>query len=256
MSGGWKYAGASVIGTSHLKNSNAVCQDANRSVVLDGLDRLVCVVSDGAGSASRAEIGSALACEHVLNRFHSSQGNECFSTDFAQRTVAELQQSIATAAQEHGLRSRDYACTLLVAVVGPERASFWQIGDGAICFRPREHEGMRFAFWPAKGEYANVTEFVTDVNAGEELRFDEVQEQICDLALFSDGLERLALDFKAGEVHNPFFSALFPYLYRRPPGRLLDLEEQMRGFLASDRVNARTDDDKTLILATRENNAA
>ena len=34
-----------------------------------------------------------------------------------------------------------FACTLLVAVVDQHRATFWQIGDGAICFRfPSEIE--------------------------------------------------------------------------------------------------------------------
>ena len=120
----------------------------------------------------------------------------------------------------------------------------------------RLEEGLHFAFWPTKGEYANVTEFVTDPMATEELQFDAGDMPIVDLAMFSDGLERLALDFNAGEVHAPFFSGLFPYLYRCSPGHLLELESQMSAFLGSERVNARTDDDKTLILATRQHDAS
>ena len=42
---------------------------------------------------------------------------------------------------------QDFACTLLVAVVDQHRATFWQIGDGAICFRfPRNRSGKEEGF--------------------------------------------------------------------------------------------------------------
>jgi hypothetical protein len=144
---------------------------------------------------------------------------------------------------------------LLVAIAGNNHATFWQIGDGAICFRPFSHEAFSYAFWPVKGEYANVTQFVTDANAAEELQFDSGELQLLDVAVFSDGLERLALDFKTGEVHTPFFSGLFPHLYRCSPGYLEGIAQQMKVFLNSERVNDRTDDDKTLILATLDTDA-
>jgi hypothetical protein len=256
MTGGWKYVGASVIGTSHLKSSAGICQDSHRCVYIDGLEALVCVVSDGAGSAARAEEGSDLACDVVVQRARAATQVEAYSRDFALSILAQIRETLAESAETAGRLLRDYACTLLVSIAGREKTAFWQLGDGAICFRVRSKEEMHYAFWPAKGEYANVTEFVTDANAAEELRFDGGDLQLVDLALFSDGLERLALDFKTGEVHSPFFSSLFPYLYHNTEGHLVELEEQMRAFLSSERLNARTDDDKTLILATRESDAA
>ncbi|WP_373694143.1 protein phosphatase 2C domain-containing protein [Edaphobacter paludis] len=45
------------------------------------------------------------------------------------------------------LRLRDYACTLLVVVVGTKKAALWQIGDGPICFRTQTEDGVHYAFW-------------------------------------------------------------------------------------------------------------
>jgi hypothetical protein len=45
---------------------------------------------------------------------------------------------------------------------------------------------------------------------------------------------------------------LFPHLHRRLPGPLVDVSTQIDAFLSSERVNKRTDDDKTLVLASSE----
>jgi hypothetical protein len=147
---------------------------------------------------------------------------------------------------------REYACTLLVGIVGDVRSVFWQIGDGAMCFRIRGREDYQYAFWPEKGDYANVTFFVTDANAQEHLEFDITDAEIVELAAFSDGLERLALNFVAGEAYAGFFNGLFPHLRRLSPGYSARISEELKEFLGSDRVNKRTDDDKSLILASRD----
>jgi len=171
---------------------------------------------------------------------------------FALETLDAIRASILNEAVQEKLRVREFACTLLVALVNHERATFWQIGDGAICFRLPSEESFRFVFWPSKGEYANVTSFVTDENAPDELEFDTVEGSLADLALFSDGLERLALDFAAGEAHTKFFAGFFPHLYCEPAGHLIEIEQRLTDFLSSERINSKTDDDKTLILATVE----
>ena len=252
MNGGWKYAAASVIGTSHLGSPNGICQDAHCCVYDRDTDRLVCVVSDGAGSASRSERGSRLACEVVCDQVSKSDAETVHSRRFALDTLEAIRTAILNEAVQENLRVREFACTLLVALVAPDRATFWQIGDGAICFRLPSEDSFRFVFWPSKGEYANVTYFVTDKYAPDELEFDSLEGSLADVALFSDGLERLALDFNAGEAHTKFFAGFFPYLYRESAGHLIEIDEKLRDFLGSERINSKTDDDKTLILATME----
>lgn len=249
---GWKYAAASVIGTSHLKSPGGECQDSH-SVYCNGeRDLLICAVSDGAGSASHSAVGSRLATSRAVELIREASEDVYPSTDFARSVISEIRAAISSDAEELSLTLRDFACTLLVAIIHGPRATFWQIGDGAICFRRRGQETFDFAFWPGKGEYANVTQFVTDERFADEFEFDTSESDIVDLALFSDGLERLALDFGIGEAHTKFFTGLFPYLRAESPGRVETIEKQLAAFLASDRVNSKTDDDKTLILATTE----
>lgn len=252
MSVGWKYAAASVIGTSHLKSPGGECQDSHYVCCDEERDLLICAVSDGAGSASHSAIGSRLATSRAVELIRAASEDTRANSDFARTVVAEIRAGLASGAEESGLRLRDFACTLLVAIIHGPKATFWQIGDGAICFRRRDQKSFDFAFWPGKGEYANVTQFVTDENFADELEFDTSESEIVDLALFSDGLERLALDFGIGEAHTRFFTGLFPYLHAESPGRAETIEKQLADFLTSDRVNSKTDDDKTLILATTE----
>ena len=69
------------------------------------------------------------------------------------------------------------------------------------------------------------------------------------LAVMTDGLIRLAMNLVTNEPHIPFFQPLLAFaaqLENEQKG-----QEQMASLLASERVNERTDDDKTLVLVAR-----
>jgi len=253
MSRGWKYAAASVIGTSHLKSSDGECQDSHCFRYDSERDLFVCAVSDGAGSAVFSALGSQLASSLAVERVSKAPDEVLHQPELARDTLTTIRDELINKAEGAGARLRDFASTLLVAIIHASTVTFWQIGDGAMCFRFRGEDHFNYAFWPAKGEYANVTQFITDENFLDEVEFDSTCADIVDLAVFTDGLERLALDFKAGEAHTKFFTGLFSYLHAQSPGHLIDIESKLAQFLSSDRVNSKTDDDKTLVLATTEN---
>jgi hypothetical protein len=71
------------------------------------------------------------------------------------------------------------------------------------------------------------------------------------VALLTDGLQGLALRFSTREAHGPFFEPMFARLRREREGEPKGLGKELRAFLGSAPVNQRTDDDKTLVLATR-----
>jgi hypothetical protein len=76
-------------------------------------------------------------------------------------------------------------------------------------------------------------------------------EGISALVAFTDGLERLALDFCATQAHAPFFQGIVgPVTASGTTGRDHKLCAALGRYLESDAVNARTDDDKTLLVAT------
>jgi hypothetical protein len=143
----------------------------------------------------------------------------------------------------------DYACTLLVSVLSWSESTFAQIGDGAIVV----HNGYHYepVFWPESGEYINTTYFVTSPSLEERLNFTTRTGVLNELAVFTDGLQMLSLDYVKKEAHQPFFTPLFSRL--REEEVTESLPALLREFLESDKVNSRTDDDKTLVLATRDN---
>jgi hypothetical protein len=150
-------------------------------------------------------------------------------------------------AATQGVVPRQLACTLLATLVGDDWAAFAQIGDGVIVFNG--DTGYELAFWPDNGEYANTTRFLTDDDYRKHLRIEIVSRHVTDLAVLTDGLQMLALDFKGARVHDRFFEPLFRTVRNNPNEEAL--RTSLMEFMDSKRVNDRTDDDKTLLLATR-----
>ena len=257
MNSSWRYALTSVIGTSHLKTGQG-CQDASDCRTYRGANGhpvLVAIASDGAGSAKFAEAGSRLACETVMaaiGEFLETGGMVSkIDAALAAEWLGLLQCAIRVQCSEHGATARDFACTLLAAVVDVESAAFFQIGDGCIIVRGLDEDEFLWVFWPERGEYENVTFFATEPHAHEHLQFESVRSHVTELAVLTDGLQRLALHYESGTAHGPFFRGLFEAFGSVAPGRSDDLSRSLAKFLGSERVNSRTDDDKTLILASR-----
>ena len=99
-----------------------------------------------------------------------------------------------------------------------------------------------------RGEYANETHFIVQEDALDQLVVEVSDQPVSALAVFSDGLIRLALKMPAQEPHAPFFEPLFGFV--RSVKNDAEAVDQLARFLASERVSARTDDDKALVLAT------
>jgi hypothetical protein len=222
-----------------------------RALVSGPAETLVACVADGAGSAKFSDIGSAIACNAILEfiaTYRETIGSfDELSSDDVLLWCDEIRRRIQSDANLRGCTPRDLATTLCVAIVGPTSSSFFQIGDGAII---AGHHGVYgVVFWPQSGEFANSTNFITSNEYRERLEFRRVQTRISELALFTDGLERLALRFDAQTPHVPFFQPLFHAL--KTSSNVEKLNDGLRSFLSSESVKNRSDDDKTLILATR-----
>jgi hypothetical protein len=69
------------------------------------------------------------------------------------------------------------------------------------------------------------------------------------IAVFSDGLQRLALNMAANTAHDPFFTPFFTVLSAATAAQEELLQTELAQFLQSPAVNERTDDDKSLVLA-------
>lgn len=252
MESTWKVISSSVLGTSHERLGEP-CQDYAHGVVVAATSSpiLVVVCSDGAGSASHAALGAKLACLDFVRLVSECllDGLPLHKIDAQQELTwhDRVRSRLSLEASVRGLELRDLACTLLTAVVGEEIAVFSQIGDGAIVYP--EGEGLTTAFWPQMGEYASTTNFLTGQDFGERLEVRSLSREVDDLALLTDGLQPLALHYASRSVHGPFFKPMFEALRQATDPD--SLEGPLRDFLQSKPVTDRTDDDKTLILATR-----
>ena len=243
----WNLVFASVAGTAH---QGGVCQDHADGRVVVGPDGpvLIAAVADGAGSATHSDIGARVAVEAFLI---AAEAN-AFATitdDTLRGWIDSARAAVARAAEERGVLLRQMACTLLVAVIGSTWAWFAQIGDGLIVFDGLEPAGLAFAFWPDSGEYVNTTRFLTDADYASRLRSDRLSRPVSRLALLTDGLQMLAIDYKTTEIHGRFFAPLLVVVAAATDQD--QVRADLAGFLDSPRINARTDDDKTLLPATR-----
>lgn len=254
----WKYGYASVVGTFHLKSS-APCQDASRiEVVVDasGAEVLLAVASDGAGSAAMAQLGSRLACglfvDEVKSHIEGGAARALLSHNFITDWIGKFRRMAVGWSRGEGARIQDFACTLMAAVVWSERAIYFHVGDGAIV-ESRRDEPDRYTVvsWPQQGEYAHMTNFLTDADAAEKVVREERSGAIDEVAIFTDGIQRLALDYRERSAHAPFFTPMFEWLRPRLGGYSRELSDSLAVYLNSEKINLRTDDDKTLILATR-----
>jgi hypothetical protein len=234
------------------------CQDCCdvRQFELNGQWALLAVCSDGAGSAKHAEQGSALVCQQFIQiietELRAGLSPQKITRELAVEWIGRIRSAIQVVSNQMGCELRELAATFLGTVLLPSCACFFQIGDGAIVTKSGDH--WEVVFWPQSGEYINTTNFLTDDNFDGKLEFlNRSSDATSALALFTDGLERLILQSSDRTVHTPFLEPMFQSMAEHDVERLA---EPMRGFLSSQQVNDRTDDDKTLILAVRSAEAA
>jgi hypothetical protein len=255
--GGWRYVAASVIGTSH-ERTGGTCQDASGCQIYAspaGEKVLAAAVADGAGSAACGGEGAARTSRALLDliREHldSAKTVEQVTSDTVRGWITTIQNLLEEEAKALSRERRDFACTILGLLVSESCAACLQVGDGVIVLADSEEHAYGHVFWPDRGEYANTTHFVTEDDAIEHLQFESINRRVVEAALLTDGLQAIALNYQQRTAHEPFFKGLFAPLRTAEEGCSRELSESLAAFLASPRVNEKTDDDKTLVLASR-----
>jgi hypothetical protein len=196
--------------------------------------------------------GAKIAVQRVISFTARAMGQG--RTDYAEilrDAATQAYGALTRAASQYGAQPHDLATTILGVVVAPNGAAAVQLGDGVIVVRKAQDEWCS-VFWPQKGEYANVTRFLTDEDSLSHIQIDSLPE-VSDVALLTDGLESLALHYASRSVFAPFFGGLFtPLLTSEGSSEILALSSELESFLSSPRVASRTDDDVSIVLATRQ----
>ena len=205
---GWRHSGASITGRSH-EREGADCQDA-WSAHFAGCGQsciLAACVCDGAGSAKNgragAKLASAMLARWLAENFERaiSEAGEADALFEAFRFVRKAVER--QAAQDEGSIG-GYACTLVaVAVSAAGQWLAWHLGDGGIIVQ--FPDSIRVLSRPRKGEFANVTHFITDADVHTQVECYNSRTYGANIdpigfALFSDGIEESLFNKKTGEV--------------------------------------------------------
>jgi hypothetical protein len=244
----WTWTTATCRGTSHVR-AGTRCQDQAECVALGpSASTLLAIVSDGAGSASFGGQGAALVCRSIIThaRAHFRQSATLPTEADAWTWLDDARDRIAVAANRRSIERREFAATLVAVITGDDGGLILHVGDGAAVVKIGD--AWLSPSWPEAGEYASTTFFVTE-DPAPRLRVTRI-EPAQRVAVFSDGLERLVLDFAQKRPHAPFFERMFgPFAGSDRVGSNKELTAALRRYLDSAPVNERTDDDKSLILA-------
>ncbi|MEE4357327.1 MAG: PP2C family serine/threonine-protein phosphatase [Desulfococcaceae bacterium] len=249
----WRVIGTSVKGTKHL-DMDTPCQDAFYYKVLES-GTIIISVSDGAGSVPKAQEGSLFISEnsvtflekHILglNPHDKKTWKKVFRSAFQ-----ETRKALQKYASDSASALYDYAATLMLTVITENFVIGGLIGDCAavVCKKNGELGSLCKA---QKGEYANMTNFLTQKDAMSKLDIRVYQDSVQGISLISDGLSELALNISDNIPCSVFFHPFFNFARAVTDEYETQAETKLAAFLDSDRVNARTDDDKTLVIAVK-----
>jgi serine/threonine protein phosphatase PrpC len=264
----WKVIAESIAGSAHLEQG-IPCQDAHFYRVLPG-DILVAAASDGAGSALYSQIGAQVVVKSAVHYVeqHLPSGNTVVDEEWE----AALRNSLLQARADLELKARefdhaqikDFAATFLLLLATSQLVAAAQVGDGAMVLGREvvaeatdvgslEPGSRRYTaetlLTPQRGEYVNVTNFVTHEDVLTKVTVTVLKEPPQYLAIFTDGLELVSLHAD-GTPSAGLFARFFDFVLQATDMELA--KEELRAFFRSPLITGRVTDDLTLLLAHRE----
>lgn len=178
---------ASQRGRSHAHEGKARDDDF-KLFHCDNSDWYIMTVADGAGSSQYSRKGSEIACktalEHCKEKLIDNKDFEEYIKIFKENETPDnrkyvgdniydivgnaafkAHKAIVTFATKKGLKAKDFATTLLLAICkkfdfGWFVASFW-VGDGAMCIYDKDRHYIKMLGTPDEGEFSGQTRFLT-----------------------------------------------------------------------------------------------
>ena len=249
----WRVVGASIAGSSHERFGQP-CQDAAGWAL--GPERsLIVAVADGAGSAKLGGEGARLAVSTAIDHLTSRQSlgsGESSKKDLI-TALEHARSALASEAEDRGVDIRELATTLILLQATHNSVTALQVGDGSAVIEDRRN-GVTALTKPQVGEYINETIFITAEEAMDRVETTTHLGTPSGGAVFSDGLQLLALKMPEATPHPPFFEPLLRFVSTATDAQAAD--EELRSFLTSPRVASQTTDDLTLVLFSLDNDLA
>jgi hypothetical protein len=275
----WIVVGASVTGNGHI-SSGKPCQDNHKYEYLgDGWG--IAIVSDGAGSAEKSEIGSKVVAYRGVTLFKELIVSKEWQTknelptdkeweESAYKVLFELRNNMEEVANKNNIPIKALSATAIVVIHTPKGLLVTHIGDGRAGYKNKEGNWLPL-ITPHKGEEANQTIFVP--HDGWNIPFLNmsgtrvpesvvIREKPYGFVLMSDGCETTAWQciqkkegteryYDPNKPHTPFFKSLDEQLqkFRKQNTDLTERAKSWWKFIESGNDSfVRETDDKTMIL--------
>jgi Protein phosphatase 2C len=247
----WRVVAVSECGQAHLRIDKA-CEDFSSWTVLND-EILVAAVADGAGSASHGGLGASTAVLTAQQSVLTDPPPVSVSGDIEDAVMnrhlimgaVSAFEAVKVESERLGLHVSDLATTLIIVIATRSQIGVFHIGDGAVVIGLKDAETLTLSM-PAESEFINETVFLTSWDISQTLPTKIFHGAIEDLAIFSDGLQPVALKRPTNDPFRPFFDPLFKAIGEQPSEVT---ERQLRSLLLSERIRTRTDDDLTLLIA-------
>ncbi len=241
------------------RESGVPCQDFGR-LAKPSEDLLIGAIADGAGSAglghrgARTAVSTALAfLQERLAAEPDVRGDPAGGQGGAEALFDGLLRAVRIAleaeARAHGQAVESFATTLLAFAAGPRGVAAYQIGDGWLVCRMPGADYLLLSR-PQRGEYANETVFVTSPEAESAQTLSHHSQPVQFVCAATDGLSDVSIERvpmpEADRPHEAFFRPLDRFIAETHEDS--DAHHAIRTFLRSDRLQARVEDDVTLML--------
>lgn len=181
----WKIVGATIQGTSHIKDA-IPCQDF---IKYSERNNVYCIaLADGAGSCSHSAIGAEIACQTICNMilrdFDVIYNLE--ESKFQQKLIHAIRTRVGIKAKKEGVTKSEFSSTLLFVAHQDNKFIIGHIGDGVIGYI--KDDTLLVLSEPENGEFANTTYFFTTKNYKRHLRIKKgIFEGVKAFFLMSDG---------------------------------------------------------------------
>lgn len=211
-------------------------------------DKLVAVVSDGAGSAKYGKIGAKVVCETLVEALINTPLKD---------TQSVVRKGIETARERlivHRLNKSkseheilNFSATVVGVIYHKDEGVFFHIGDGAgIALYRSEEERDYTISRPANGHFSCETYFYTMGNWKECLRFTKIGKAEA-LFLMTDGVTDFALSKEGKGLKDGFIEPINRYL-KSEPDKLKALRA-LNNTLDTKQARKLNSDDKTFLWA-------